>query len=224
MCGRFGEEEEYVALAHRYQAVMRVVDPGPRFNVAPTQPVAVIVEYEGERALTHHRWGLVPYFAKDLKIGARMINARAETLMTQSAFRDSFVGRRCIVPATRFYEWRAAGKTRIPFSILRNDHAPMHFAGLWASWRDRGSGERVLSCAIVTTEPNELTRPLHDRMPVILDDQSVARWLDPAFKDVEALQRLLVPYPDNDDLFAFRVSPLVNNANNEGPELVEPSN
>src|SRR5438876_8829817 len=194
MCGRFGEEEEYVALAWRYQAFVEVADPGPRYNVAPTQPMAVIVQHEGKRHLTHHRWGLVPFFAKDLSIGARMINARAETLTSQAAFRESFEARRCIVPATRFYEWKKDGKARLPFSILRNDGTPMHFAGLWAAWKDRNSGERVLSCAIVTTNANETMAPIHDRMPVMLADEAVATWLDPAAA-VVTLQELLVPYP-----------------------------
>lgn len=223
MCGRFGEEEEYVALARRYRAMMDVIDPGARFNIAPTQPVAVIVAHQGMRHLTHHRWGLVPYFAKDLSIGNRMINARAETIMTQTAFRESFEQRRCIVPATRFYEWKHLGKEKKPYAIVRNDGVPMHFAGLWAAWRDRQTGDRVLSCAIVTTTPNELMRPLHDRMPVILPDEAVAAWLDPSCTDTAALKALLLPYPDNDDLFAYAVSPRVNSANNEGPELALPA-
>ena len=173
MCGRFGEEEEYVALARRYQAVVQAIDPGPRYNVAPTQDVAVIVAHEGKRHLTHYRWGLVPHFAKELAIGARMINARAETITKQAAFRESFVQRRCIIPATRFYEWKQIGNQKVPYSILRNDGAPMHFAGLWASWRNPSTRDRVLSCAIVTTTPNETMRPLHDRMPVILPDEMV---------------------------------------------------
>src|SRR4051794_2234295 len=106
MCGRFGAEQEYVQLALRYQAVIKAIDPGPRYNIAPTQPVAVIVPHGDERHLTHHRWGLVPSWSKDLSIGARMINARAETVATLPAFRESFVHQRCIIPATRFYEWK----------------------------------------------------------------------------------------------------------------------
>lgn len=220
MCGRFGEEEAYVGLARRYRATIEVVDPGPRYNIAPTQPVAVIVEHEGTRHLTHHRWGLVPYFAKDLSIGNRMINARAETVTRLAAFGESFERRRCIIPATRFYEWKHDGKSKSPYSIVRNDGAPMHFAGLWASWRNPATNERVLSCAIVTTKPNETMTPLHDRMPVILHDDAVAMWLDPSFTDPRQLQPLLAPYEEDDELFVYPVSTLVNNANNEGPELV----
>lgn len=219
MCGRFGEEAEYVALSRRYQAVIQAIDPGPRYNVAPTQPAAVVVQHEGTRYLAHHRWGLVPYFAKGVAIGARMINARAETLAKQPAFRESFEARRCIVPATRFYEWRRDGRRKIPYSILRNDGAPMNLASLWASWRDRETNERLLSCTIVTTPPNGLIEPLHDRMPAVLTDDAVDLWLDP-LSDQRMLTALLVPYPDNDDLFMYQVPPLVNNANNEGPELI----
>jgi putative SOS response-associated peptidase YedK len=221
MCGRFGEEEEYVALARRYQAFVQAPDPGPRYNIAPTQPVAVIVEHEGKRHLTHHRWGLVPAFAKDVSIGTRMINARAETVSSQSAFRESFASRRCIVPATRFYEWKKGGSERVPFSILRNDGRPLHFAGLWSSWKDRSNGERVLSCAIVTTAANETMAPIHDRMPVVLTDDAVAVWLDQT-ADEATLKSLLIPYPDDEALFAYRVSPLVNRWQNEGPELIVP--
>jgi putative SOS response-associated peptidase YedK len=104
MCGRFGAEEEYVRLARRYRAVVKAIDPGPRYNVAPTDPIAVVAEHKGERYLAQHRWGLVPFWAKDLSGGARMINARAETVATRPAFRDSLVSRRCVIPATRSYE------------------------------------------------------------------------------------------------------------------------
>src|SRR6266545_2396051 len=151
MCGRFGVEKEYVQLALRYQAVVQTVDPGPRYNVAPTDPAPVIVAHDGERFLTHHRWGLVPFWSKDLSGGARMINARAETVAILPAFRDALVSRRCIIPATRFYEWPRASGARVPHSIQRSDGFPMSFAGLWAAWHDPKTQERVLSCTIVTT-------------------------------------------------------------------------
>ena len=180
VCGRIGVEREYVQLALRYQAVVKVVDPGPRYNVAPTDPAPVVVTHDGERFLTRHRWGLVPSWAKDLSIGARMINARAETVATQPAFRDALTGQRCIIPATRFYEWQRVGGAKVPHSIQRNDGFPMSFTGLWASWRNPADGERVLSCTIITTTANRMMAPLHDRMPVILDDEAVDLWLDPS--------------------------------------------
>jgi len=222
MCGRFGVEREYVQLALRYQAVVEAVDPGPRYNVAPTDPAPVVIAHDGERFLTHHRWGLVPSWAKDLTIGARMINARSETVATQPAFRDSLASRRCVIPATRFYEWQRAGGTKVPHSIQRSDGSPMSFAGLWASWRNQTNGERVLSCTIITTVANRMMAPLHDRMPVILDDQALDLWLDPSLTDAGRVLGLIVPCPD-DVLSAYGVSPLVNNVRNEGPELIVPA-
>jgi putative SOS response-associated peptidase YedK len=221
MCGRFGAEQEYVALARRYQAVVQAIDPGPRYNVAPTDPVPVIVAYQGDRYLAHHRWGLVPHWAKDLSIGARMINARAETVATLPAFRQSFERRRCIIPATRFYEWKRTGGAKQPYTILRTDGEPMSFAGLWAAWRHPVSGERVLSCSIVTTTPNAVVADLHDRMPVVLLDEVLARWLDPEFRDVGQLRALLRPCPD-DLLSIYPVSRLVNDVRNDGPDLIAP--
>ena len=221
MCGRFGVEKEYVQLALRYQAVVGTIDPGPRYNVAPTDPAAVIIAHDGERFLTHHRWGLIPSWAKDRAIGARMINARAETVATQPAFRDALGPRRCIIPATRFYEWRRNGAARIPFSIHHRDGAPMSFAGLWDTWTDRATGEQVPSCTIITTAANDFMSSLHNRMPVILDDEGLARWLDPAVDDMADLLELLVPCPD-DVLATYQVSQLVNNVRNDGPELIQP--
>lgn len=221
MCGRFGAEHEYVQLALRYQAVVTVIDPGPRYNVAPTDPVAVIRNDDGQRILTHHRWGLVPYWAKDLSIGNRMINARAETVATQSAFRESLERRRCIIPATRFYEWQRAGRRKQPFTILRSDGFPMNFAGLWAIWRDRESGETIHSCTIVTTTPNVVVARLHDRMPVVLSDEAVDLWLDPGLVELGQLQSLLLPCAD-DELRVYPVSDLVNSVRNDGPELIAP--
>jgi putative SOS response-associated peptidase YedK len=220
MCGRYGVEQEYVQLALRYQAVVKAIDPGPRYNVAPTQQVPVIVAHESERYLAEHRWGLVPFWGKDLSIGVRMINARAETVATLPAFRESLEKRRCIIPATRFYEWQRVGKTKIPHTILRSDGFPMSFAGLWASWRNPETHERVLSCSIITTAANGPMRSLHDRMPVILEEDAVDRWLDPGISDLDELQRLLVPASD-DTVYAYPISRLVNDVKNDGPEVVE---
>lgn len=222
MCGRFGVEQEYIKLAQRYQATVDAIDPGPRYNVAPTQPVAVIRERsEGGRVLTEQRWGLVPHWAKDLTIGNRMINARAETIATLAPFRDYLVTRRCIVPATRFYEWQQAGKGKQPFSIQRRDGLPMSFAGLWAAWWDKEAERSVHSCTIITTTPNAVMASLHNRMPVILDDDLVERWLDSELTDPTQLRALLQPCPDR-LLHVYPVSRLVNNARNEGPELTAP--
>ena len=151
MCGRFTQQRSDHELAEWFEAEQLVDDPGGRFNVAPTDPVSIVVEKDERRALTAYRWGLVPFWAKDRSIGSRMINARAETLATNNAFRDSFAHRRCLVPADGFYEWRRDPGRRQPFVIHRLDGAPLAFAGLWAGWRDRETGEVLRTMTIVTT-------------------------------------------------------------------------
>ena len=208
------------------------------FNVAPTNDVyAVVNAKDGTRELTTFRWGLVPSWAKDVKIGSKMINARAETIAEKPAFKGLFRKHRLIVPMDGFYEWRAGGDTltkagkpaKTPMFIHRRDGEPLAVAGLWASWRDPGApvdaetGEAVWlhSCTVITTEANDTMRPVHDRMPVLLPRRAWAEWLDPANQDMVALQRLLVPAP-NDLLTMHEVSTAVNNVRNKGAELAEP--
>lgn len=193
---------------------------GPRYNVAPTQPVTVVVLRGDEgRFVELHRWGLVPAWADSAAAGARMINARAETVATSPAFRASFRRRRCIIPADGFYEWRREGKIKKPFLIHARDDRPLAVAGLWAPWRDPASGEWLLSAAVVTTTSNAAVGELHDRMPAILAEDEWPLWLDPMIGDPGLLRDLL--HPADDALLRLdAASPLVNNANNEGPELL----
>jgi putative SOS response-associated peptidase YedK len=193
---------------------------GPRYNVAPTQPVTVVVQRGDEgRFVELHRWGLVPAWADSAAAGARMINARAETVATSPAFRASFRRRRCIIPADGFYEWRREGKIKKPFLIHARDDRPLAVAGLWAPWRDPASGEWLLSAAVVTTTSNAAVGELHDRMPAILAEDEWPLWLDPMIGDPGLLRDLL--HPADDALLRLdAASPLVNNANNEGPELL----
>lgn len=193
----------------------------PRYNVAPTQPIEVIVQREDGRFLELHRWGLVPSFAKSVSAGNRLINARAETVSTSPAFRTSFARRRCIIPADGFYEWRRDGARKQPFLIHAADDRPLAFAGLWAPWRDPAGGAWVLSAAVVTTRANGVVGQLHDRMPVILEPSEWPIWADPQIRDPGLLSDLLRPAAD-DLLTLNAVSTLVNNANNEGPELLLP--
>ena len=168
-----------------------------------------------------HRWGLVPAWSEKPATRAAMINARAETVAASPAFRTSFRRRRCIVPADGFYEWRRDGRVRQPFLIKPRTGAPMAFAGLWAPWRDPLSGEWVLSCAVITTRANDTLRELHGRMPAILQPDEWATWLDPDVTDGALLERLL--RPADDGLLGLQpVSPRVNSALNEGPDLIEP--
>ena len=166
MCGRFSLIADLQELGERFG-----FDPGglthpPRYNAAPTQPVLTVMNGDGRHA-EHLSWGLVPSWAKDARVGSRMINARAETLAERPAFRAAFARRRCLVLADGFYEWRRVGSSRIPMRIVMKPGEPFAFAGLWDSWRGP-EGEVVRSCTIITTEPNELLRPIHDRMPAIL--------------------------------------------------------
>ena len=224
MCGRFTTTTPAEDLA-RYFAVDEVLvdERPPRWNVAPTDTVLGVVHRDGRRAMGGFRWGLVPFWAKDPSVGSRMINARAETVTTTSAFARPFQRRRCLVPADGFYEWQACGaRAKQPFHLRRADGEPLAFAALWDSWRPvRGSDAgRVVSCAVVTTEANAVVGPIHDRMPVVLPPSAWDAWLDPANEDLEALAGLLVPAPD-DLLVAVPVSAAVGNVRNDGPELIE---
>jgi putative SOS response-associated peptidase YedK len=225
MCGRYTSTTPAADLA-QYFGVDEVVAPelGARFNVAPTDETYAVAESKDGRRLGTFRWGLVPFWAKDVKVGAKMINARAEGLADKPAFRRPFERRRCIVPADGFYEWeRTGGKRKQPWYITRADGKPMAFAGLWESWRPvkDSDQDKVRSCVVITGEPNERVARLHDRMPVLLPPETWDEWLDPENHDLEALQSLLVPAPA--ELLAMHpVSTLVNTVTNDGRELIDP--
>jgi len=225
VCGRFTSRTPAADLAEWF-GVDEVVAPdlGQRFNVAPTDEVYAVAESsrDDSRRLGTFRWGLIPFWSKDAKGGAKMINARAESLLDKPAFKRSFERRRCIVPADGFYEWeKIDAKTKQPWFITRADGKPMAFAGLWESWRpNKGSDEgKIRSCTIITGEPNEKVARLHDRMPVMLPPESWDAWLDPDNADLGALAGLLVPVAA-DELDLFPVSKAVNDVRNDGEELI----
>jgi putative SOS response-associated peptidase YedK len=227
MCGRFAQPRSAEELARIFHARPATELAGERFNVAPTDEVAAVVEHHGERVVDAFRWGLVPFYAKSARDGARLINARAETVERSPAFRTAFARHRCIIPADAFYEWRrernpATGRvTRSePFAVRRNDGEPLALAGLWSSWRDPDSAARLYTCTILTTDPNELVARIHDRMPVVLDPADWDAWLAEA-TPADQLRELLGPAPA-EPLDAYAVSPAVNNVRNEGPELLTP--
>jgi putative SOS response-associated peptidase YedK len=220
MCGRFTQERPASEFAEIFAAEPLTDDPGGRFNVAPTDPAAVIVEKADRRAVVAYRWGLVPHWATSASRAARTINARAETVSTSPTFRDSFRRRRCIVPAGGFYEWRRDGGARLPFHVRGLGGAPLALAGLWAGWHDPETDEVRRTFTIITTTPNERIAPLHDRMPVILAPDSWDRWLDPTLADPAELHGLLVP-SDPALLDVYEVTQLVNSVRNDGPALVE---
>jgi putative SOS response-associated peptidase YedK len=225
MCGRFTQQRPSAELAALFAAEDLAESPGERYNLAPQQLGLVVVERDDlRRAVVPYRWGLVPSWAKDARIGSRLINARAETVASTPAFRASFAKRRCIVPADGFYEWeRVTPEIRQPNLIRRIDGEPMAFAGLWSVWRDptEPEAEPVRTFTIITTSANATLEPIHDRMPVILPASAWAAWLAPAPPEPGELLALLRPAPD-DLLERFPVSKRVNSARNEGPDLVVP--
>lgn len=221
MCGRFTQERPTSDLAEIFEAEDLVDAPGGRFNVAPTDDAAVVVERETRRAVTAFRWGLIPHWATDPRIGNRMINARAETLSTSPAFREALRKRRCLIPVDSFYEWQRTDTARQPFRVVRSDRQPLALAGLWSGWRDPETDLVRRTFTIVTTTPNPLMRPIHDRMPVIVAPDAWDDWLDPMLADPGELLGLLVPAPD-EGLEAYRVSRAVNNVRSDGPALIEP--
>jgi len=215
MCGRYRLSRRKQVLEERFDSVAGDEEWNPRYNVAPTQPVPVIRQNPKEplRELSLIRWGLVPAWAKDSSGGARMINARSETVSTLPAFRDSFKSRRCLVPADGFYEWQKTGKARQPYCFEVNGGELFAFAGIWDRWKD-ASGKTLETCSILTTTPNAVTSAVHDRMPVILDPDNYDLWLDPRMKDTGAVCELLKPY-DARLMQCFPVSPRVNNVVND---------
>lgn len=194
-------------------------DLQPSFNVAPTDNVAVVLN-NGVKQLVAMRWGLVPFWATDPKIASKHINARAETLTVKPAFKDAFKRRRCLVVADGFFEWQKQGATKIPIFIHLEPERPFGFAGLYEIWTPP-LGEKLVTCTIITTEANELVRPIHDRMPVILPKDAEDFWLDSAVEDHARLLDLLQPYQAS-DMSAFTVSKLVNSVKNNSPECIEP--
>ncbi len=221
MCGRFSQAQ-IAELDREVFRLLSVPALPPRYNVAPTQEVAVVRQRPeaSERSLDLLRWGLIPHWASDPAMGNRLINARAESAADKPAFRDSFHERRCLVPADGFYEWAKTGAAKQPYYVRVLGGKVFAFAGLWDAWRDR-SGETRETFTIITTEPNELLRQVHNRMPVILRPQDYDRWLDPEARDVAQLTGLLTPYPA-EEMSYYPVSRYVNSPDHEGPECISP--
>ena len=219
MCGRYSLIAGADQLALRFDFDAGALHLSPNFNVAPSQSVLTVRAAEGpHREAALMRWGLIPSWAKDKSIGYKMINARAETVAERPSYRTALQRRRCLVIADGFYEWQREGKARRPMRITLQSGEPFAFAGLWETWRDP-EGERLQSCTIITTTPNELVRPIHDRMPVILPPDLEPLWLDPDVKDPAVLSNILAPYPP-ENMQAYEVSALVNTPSNNNPEVI----
>ncbi len=222
MCGRFTLTADPSDLKEAFYWVdFGNADISPRYNIAPTQGVPVVAN-KGENKLDFFTWGLIPFWAKDSSIGSRMINARAETLAEKPSFRNAFKRRRCLILADGFYEWQQAldKNAKTPFFIQRIDEKPFAFAGLWENWNSP-DGSQILSTTIITTQPNDFIRPIHNRMPVILSPNSYSVWLLPGEVDVEELSPLLKPY-ESENLKAHPVSRLVNNPDNDTLNCILP--
>jgi len=220
MCGRFTLATPPQIVAEFFE-LPAVPDLQPRYNIAPTQgvPAVVVTLNEPERRLQLFRWGLIPASADDPSIGNRMINARAETAAEKPAFREAFRRRRCLVIADGFYEWQKLPKRKQPFYVRMRDAKPFAFAGLWDCWRK--GDEPIRSCTLLTCPPNELVASMHDRMPVILDPNNYAVWLDPQVTEEELLASLLAPFPA-ERMTGYPVSTRVNAATQDDPACIEP--
>lgn len=220
MCGRFAFDLSSEVLLETF-GLAELPAVVPRYNVAPTQQVPVIRNSaDGCNRLDFMHWGLIPSWARDRTVGYKMINARSETVTEKPAFRQAVKYRRCLVPASGFYEWKQEGKLKSPYYFHIKAGAPMVFAGLWESWK-APEGESVESCTILTTSANPLVEEVHERMPVILHPGEYRIWLDRDITDASGLLQLFQPYPA-DLMVMRRVSPLVNSPKNDRVELLNP--
>jgi putative SOS response-associated peptidase YedK len=222
MCGRFTLHHSPEEIEQRFAVQERLFEFPARYNIAPNQPIAVVTRNahgDNMKLLEGYRWGLVPSWAKDDTLGAKMINARAETLAEKPSFKTAIQRRRCLIPSDGFYEWKTEGKTKQPVHIRFRDGRLFAFAGLWDEWN--GPGDAPLrTCTIITGEPNPLLRTLHHRMAIILEQKDEEKWLDPRLSLQEALAMLQV-FPDS-ELEAFEVGKKVGNVAFDSPDCIEP--
>lgn len=220
MCGRYQIVTDAQALCDAF-ALEAELDAAAlsRYNVAPASEQLVVLEESGHRVARRHNWGLVPHWAKDRSIGYKTINARGESVAARPAFRAALRQRRCLVPATGFYEWKVLADGKQPYLIGLKSGALFAFAGLWETWA--GAEGELRSFAIITTAPNALLARIHERMPVIIPRAQYARWLDPALQDPAQIQPMIACYPA-EELQAVPIGRSINNARNEGPELIAP--
>ena len=223
MCGRFAQLADPESLAEQFGVVvppaLAQTEFMPRYNVAPTQAVTAVRlnPHTQQRELAFFQWGLIPSWSKDPKIGARMINARGETVAEKPSFRSAFKRRRCLIPADGFYEWQKIDGGKQPMYIHAQDQRPLALAGLWENWHSPDGGE-IETCTIITITPNELMAPIHNRMPVIIAPEDYATWLDPADRPEIGLH-LLRPFPA-EKMTAYPVSKFVNSPRNDAPQCV----
>jgi putative SOS response-associated peptidase YedK len=224
MCGRFGASFQYREIKAFWNLSGDFSGFFPRYNIAPSQDVPIIVRDENRNQAKLMKWGLVPSWASDPSMGNKMINARAETLLEKPSFKQLVATRRCLVPADGFYEWRRDGNRKVPMWIQLKSREPFAFAGLWDSWLDRDTGSELYTFTIITTQPNALVRRIHNRMPVIYDREMGQQWLDPrsAVSSAMILAAILQPLP-SERMEAHEVATLVNSPENDTAECIQPA-
>ncbi|MEH7492137.1 SOS response-associated peptidase [Neobacillus niacini] len=222
MCGRFTLTASVDQLIDRFdiEFFLQEEEYNPSYNVAPSQSVLAVINDGAHKRMGFLRWGLIPPWAKDMSVGYKMINARAETLIDKPSFRNAYKKKRCLIVADSFYEWkRIDSKTKIPMRIKLKSNELFSMAGLWENWKSP-DGRSIYSCSVITTSPNELVQDIHDRMPVILKPEDEKYWLDPSITDTTKLHPLLKPL-DHALMEAYEVSPLVNSPKNNSIELIQ---
>lgn len=222
MCGRFSMHLPTKTIAEFFMS-LQLNDVQPRYNIAPTQGVLACLQLPdqpGKRQLFFLHWGLIPQWAKERDIAHKLINARGETLASKPSFRGAYAYRRCLIPASGFFEWQKRGKAKQPIYITSALNQPLAFAGLWEHWSGP-DGEEITSCTIITCEPNDVMSPIHNRMPVILAQADFERWLDPTLTNSKSLDPLLVPCP-NEWLTTWPVGRHVGNVHNDDARCIQP--
>ncbi|MBS4219456.1 SOS response-associated peptidase [Bacillus sp. FJAT-49711] len=218
MCGRYSLFAPRENLAARFELMdFEEIEWVERYNIAPSQNVLAIVRSDAGNKMGMLKWGLVPSWAKDPKIGYKMINARAETIDQKPSFRNLLKRRRCVIPADGFYEWKKVGTNKIPYRFQLKSKESFGFAGLWDRWEN--NGEIIHSCTIITTEANAVLKGVHDRMPVILTKESEKVWLDRSISDEYYLKKILISFPA-EEMEAYSVNPLVNSSKNDNKEVL----
>lgn len=219
MCGRLVRERRFDEELSKFKAIAETPITA-RFNIGPMQRDLMLrTGADGTRRVLPSQWGLVPSWAKERRVGSRMFNARAETLLEKPSFRSLVARQRCVIPGSGFYEWQGEGKAKQPLYIRRRDGTPLFLAGLWSTWTDPETGESLTSHTIITTHANNFMAPIHSRMPVVLEGAALDAWLDPGMTDPAAAMALLQTCPD-DTLTAYPVGPEVGNIRNDSPELI----
>lgn len=219
MCGRFTLKADTGEVQKAFDLENVGEEIQPRYNIAPSQPIAIITNHNPKQ-LTYVKWGLVPSWSKDPAIGNKMINARSETASEKPSFRSAFKRRRCLIPADGFFEWTKQGKKKVPMYIHLENNEIFAFAGLWETWQSP-DGSELQTATILTTDPNELIKPLHHRMAVILEPDTYDTWLSPDEMPADALMPLMTAYP-SEKMRVYEVSTQVNSPANDNPNIIEP--